>query len=166
MDIGADDILRFREKYRSERQRLMDAIRKGAKTLAGCDDPRIARDHVEDIKRDIESSLTDYKKTVESLNIAGWTGIKCVSFPVATKVAAEISGAALDPSTLLVVSGLGIALGLVSGLADRRQKRKNLEKECDYSYLLHLDRQWKGRARYGGDYNYLLCREMEEFIND
>lgn len=166
LDIGADDILRFREKYRYERQRFMDAIRKGAGTLAGCDDPRIARDHVEDIKRDIESSLTDYKKTIESLNIAGWTGIKCISFPVATKVAAEISGTALDPSTLLVVSGLGIALGLVSGLADWRQKRKKLEKECDYSYLLHLDRQWKGCARYGGDYNYLLCREMEEFIND
>lgn len=83
-----------------------------------------------------------------------------------TKVAAQIAGKELDPSTLLVVSTLGIGLGLVTGLADYRQKRKKVEQESDYSYLLHLGREWKGRARYGKDYNYFLYREMEEFIND
>ena len=66
----------------------------------------------------------------------------------------------------MVVSGLGIALGLVSGLMDVNQKRKKLEREYDYSYLLHLKRNWKGSAMYNKDYNYSLCREMEEFIND
>ena len=83
-----------------------------------------------------------------------------------TKVACEIGGSEMDPSTLMVVSTLGIALGLVSGLTDYRQKRKKVEKESDYSYLLHLGREWKGSAQYGNDYNYFLCREMEEFIND
>ncbi len=39
-------------------------------------------------------------------------------------------------------------------------------KESDYSYLLHLDREWQGRALYNKGYNYFLCRQMEEFIND
>jgi len=60
----------------------------------------------------------------------------------------------------------GAALGLVSGLRNYSQKRKRLLKECDYSYLLHMRREWKGVARYNNDYNYYLCREMEEFIND
>ena len=114
----------------------------------------------------MQMSIKDYRKTVETLNITGLTGIKSLSFPVVTKVASEISGTAMDTSTLMVVSALGIGLGLVSGLADHRQKRKKVEKESDYSYLLHLDRAWKGCGGYGIDYNYLLCRGMEEFIND
>lgn len=134
--------------------------------MSSCADPSIVKDMIEDLKKDIEACLKDYRKAVETLNITVWTGIKSLSFPVATKVASVISGAELDPSTLFIVSGLGVALGLVSGLADWRQKQEKLEKEYDYSYLLHLARKWQKCARYEKDYNYFLCREMEEFIND
>ncbi len=164
--IPPDSILRFREKYRDERQRLLQALRKTAVDLSECTDSTVIQDRLEDAKKEIEASLKDYRKTVETLNITGWTGIKSLSFPVVTKVASQIAGTELDPSTLMIVSTLGIGLGLVSGLADYRQKRKKVEKESDYSYLLHLAREWKGCARYSKDYNYFLCREMEEFIND
>lgn len=164
--ISPEAILAFRQKYHDERGRFVTALQKGAEVLSGCDDPRVAADCLSDVKREIKLALVDYKKSVETLNITGWTGIKSLSFPVVTKVAAQLTGQELDTSTLLVVSALGIGLGLVSGLADLRQKRKKLEKESDYSYLLHMSREWKKRARYDRDYNYFLCREMEEFIND
>jgi hypothetical protein len=166
LSISPDQMLKFREKYRPERQRFLETMRKSAHDLSSCADPSIIKDMIEDLKKDIEASLKDYRKAVETLNVTAWIGIKSLSFPVATKIASMISGAELDPSTLLIVSGLGVALGLVSGLADWRQKLKKLEKECDYSYLLHLSRKWQKCARYEKDYNYLLCREMEEFIND
>lgn len=166
LSIPADAILGFRENYRDERQRFLRAIRKGAESLARCEDASVVRDHIEDIKREIDSSLKDYRKSVETLNITGWTGIKSLSFPLLTKVATEIAGTELDATTLIVVSALGIGLGLVSGLSELRQKRKKLEKESDYSYLLHLSRNWKRCARYNHDYNYFLCRQMEEFLND
>jgi hypothetical protein len=166
LSISPDQMLKFREKYRPERQRFLETMRKSAYDISSCADPSIAKDIIEDLKKDIEASLKDYRKAVETLNITAWTGIKSLSFPIATKVASVISGAELDPSTLLIISGLGAAIGLVSGLSDWRHKKKILEKEYDYSYLLHLTRKWQRCARYEKDYNYFLCREMEEFIND
>lgn len=166
LDIRPAQILEFREKYRNERQRFVHVMRESARELSLCADPSIVRDKIEDLKKDIETSLKDYRKAAETLSITGWTGIKSLSFPVATKVASKIYGSELDPSTLVIISGLGVGIGLVSGLADWRQKQKKLEKECDYSYLLHLSREWQKCARYEKDYNYFLCREMEEFIND
>ncbi len=121
---------------------------------------------IQDMKKEIEASLKDFRSSLSALNIAGLTGLKSLTFPVATKVAALIAGKQLDSSTLLIVTSAGVALGLVSGLTDWNQKRKRLLKECDYSYLMHMQKRWKGIAMYGKDYNYYLCREMEEFIND
>lgn len=164
--IPPESILHFREKYGDERRRLLGALQKSAADLSGCTDPKVVRDRIEDMKKEIEASIKDYRKAVETLHITGWTGIKSLSFPVVTKVAAEFTGEVLNSRTLMVVSALGIAVGLVSGLADYRQKLKKVEKESDYSYLLHLSREWKGQAMYGNDYNYFLCRKLEEFIND
>lgn len=164
--ISPDDLLSFREKYRDERTRFLSSIKQAAKQLSDCDDPSVVRDHLEDIKKDIESALTDYKKSMKVLNIVGWTGIKSLSFPVLTKVITKIIGKELDVTTLSILSALGIGMGVVSGFSEWKHKRRILSKESDYSYLLHLSRRWKGSARYNHDYNYFLCREMEEFIND
>lgn len=166
LDIRPQDLIKFREKYRDERQRFIDAIRNAAKAISECEDETIYYDRLVDLKKEIEGSLTDYRRSMGALNIAGWTGIKSLSFPVVTKVATAIGGITLDVSTLLIISTLGIGIGIVSGFSDWKQKRRALNKNSDYSYLMHLQRNWKGCARYNNDYNYFLCREMEEFIND
>jgi hypothetical protein len=166
LSVKPKDILFFREKYRTERQRLLTAMQTWAKRLSECDDDRIAQDMIQDMKKEIEASLKDFRGSLSALNVAGLTGLKSLIFPVATKVAALFGGPELNSSTLLIVAGADLAVGLVSGLSDRNQKRKKLTKECDYSYLMHMRKQWKGIAMYNNDYNYWLCREMEEFIND
>lgn len=165
-DITPDSIVKFREKYRDERQRFLCAIREAARAFSACDDEVVYRDRIEDFKKEIESSLKDYRGSMQALNVTTWTGIKSISFPVVTKVATAIAGKDLDTTTLAVVSALGIGIGLVSGFSDWKEKRRKLEKESDFSYLMHLKRNWKGSAMYNNDYNYYLCREMEEFIND
>lgn len=166
LEISPHEIVKFREKYRDERKRFINAIREAAKAISECEDETVYEDRLEDLRKDIESALSDYRRSMQALNVAGWTGIKSLSFPVVTKVATAIAGKDLDVSTLLIISALGIGIGLVSGFTDWKQKRRKLEKESDYSYLMHLSRNWKGSAMYNHDYNYALCREMEEFIND
>ena len=166
LEIRPHELIKFREKYRDERQRFLSAIRNAAKVISDCDNETVYKDRLEDLKKDIESALSDYRGSMQALNVAGWTGIKSLSFPVVTKVATAIAGKELDVSTLLIVSALGIGLGLVSGFSDWKQKRRKLDKDSDYSYLMHLKRNWTGCAMYNHDYNYFLCREMEEFIND
>lgn len=166
LSIRPTDILSFRAKYRAERQRFLSSMQRWAKCLSDCEDERILQDLIQDMKKDIESSLKDFRGSLSALNVITMTGLKSLTFPVTTKIASVIGGKDLDPSTLMIVTGVGAALGLVSGLSDWNQKRKRLLKECDYSYLMHMRGQWKGVARYDKDYNYYLCREMEEFIND
>lgn len=166
LQLNPMEIVKFRQKYRDERQRFLSAIQNAAREISGCEDERVYEDQIEGLKKEIEEALSDYKKSMGYLKILGWTGIQSVSFPVVTKVGAAIAGRDLAPETLTVISALGVGLGLVSGLADLREKRKRLERECDFSYLLHLRRNWKECAPRNYDYNYILHRKMEEFIDD
>jgi len=166
IEIEPYEILKFRRKYRDERTRLLQALRTSAKTLSECDDPLIVKDHMEDIRRDIESALKDYQDSLSTLNIISLTGLKSITFPVYTGVASTLFGQALDPSKLLIASISGIALGLISGIKEWKKKNAALSKQSNYSYLYHLGREWKNITREGNDYNYYLCRQMEEFIND
>jgi len=166
LSIQAADILSFRKKYRSERQRFLLSMQSCAKDLSDCKDEHIFQDIIHDKKKDIELALKDFRGSLSALNAVTLTGLKSLTFPVCTKIASVIGGKNLDPSTLMIISCGGAALGLVSGLSDWNQKRKKLLKECDYSYLIHMRRHWKGVAMYENDYNYYLSRVMEEFIND
>lgn len=160
------DIISYREKYRDERKRFMSAMRSAATRISACDDPHIVQDLIRDIKKDVESSLEDYRNSLKVLNITALAGIKSLTFPAAAKIASEVSGQGISVETLAIISGLGLGFGVVSGFSEWSQRRRNLSKESDYSYLLHLRRNWRKCAMYNNDYNYDLCRQMEEFIND
>lgn len=164
--IPPKDIIKFRDKYRDERKRFMLAMQSAADRISSCEDPSVVRDHIEDIKTDIESALKDYRRSLEVLNISRLTGLKSLTFPALTKVASMVTGQELSVETLAVVSALGFGFGLVAGFSELSHKRRKLSKKSDYSYLMHLTRNWKNCAMYNNDYNYYLCREMEEFIND
>lgn len=166
LEIRPDALVKFREKYSGERQEFMEAVRNAAQELANCEDEGVYRDRIHDLKKGIEKSLHEYKKSMRTLKVAAWTGMGSLLFPVTTNVATLIAGKGLGTTTLEIISEVGIGLGLVSGLVQFRQKKRLLEGESDWSYLLHMHHNWKGCARYGNDYNYLLCRNMEEFIND
>jgi len=166
LQFTPNQILKFREKYKDERQQFITAIQRAAENLAKCEDQAVYEDALSDLKRTIEAELNDYKKSLSDLKVLGWTGLKSVSFPVATKVAAAIAGQSLDPYVLTILSAMGIGLGLVSGFKDFQGKQKRLREDCDYSYLFHLRRDWRGCARYDRDFNYLLSRRMQDFIDD
>jgi len=129
-------------------------------------DPGVYLDRMNDVKQEVEKSLRDLRRSLEALSVGEMTGMKILTVPVFTQVAKAIGGADLSPATLCVMSALGLGVGLVSGILNYRDKARKLEGACDYSYLLHMGREWKGRARNGSDYNYALCRDLEEFIND
>ena len=89
--------------------------------------------------------------------------MKTIIFPATTGVISKYIP--LDPTQLAILNATGLAMGVVSGLATMKQKGKRLSEEYDYSYLVNLQREWQTCYR-GEDWNYFLCRQMEEFIND
>lgn len=84
IDIRPQDLLKFREKYRDERQRFILAIRDAAMVISECEDETVYNDRLEDLKKEIESSLTDYRGNMEALNIAGLSRQQLLSHPCAT----------------------------------------------------------------------------------
>jgi hypothetical protein len=144
-------ILSFREKYRAERQRFMASIRLSATKLSNCENSAIAEDIIHDIQKDIEATLKEFRGSLRALKLESLTGLKSLTFPIATTVATAIFGKDLSPETLKILLVAGAAIGLVSGLCNYHQKEKKLQKECDYSYLMHLRREWQGIAMYNND---------------
>lgn len=163
LNLAPEALLSFREKRRDERRRFVTAVQSAAKALANCHDATVARDVYEGMKRDISTSMDDYRGAMDLLKVEGWTGMKTIVFPVTTGVIGKL--VSLEPTQLAVLATTGLALGVVSGLASMKQKGKRLSKEHDYSYLVNLRREWQNCYR-GEDWNYYLCRQMEEFIND
>lgn len=163
INISPRKLLSFRERRRDERHRFVGAVRNAAERLANCHDVKIAQDVYQDIKKDVAESLEEYRKSMDLLKVEGWTGIKTLMFPATTSMLGKLID--LDPSKLKIISAVGVAMGAVSGLAVVAQKRKKLIHEYDYSYLFHMRRTWENCYR-GYDWNYYLCRQMEEFIND
>ena len=61
LEIRPQEIIKFREKYRDERQRFIGAIRTAAKAISECEDGTVYRDRIKDLKKDIEEALSDYR---------------------------------------------------------------------------------------------------------
>jgi hypothetical protein len=161
--ITTKELINFRRRRHEQRKRFFNAIKKAARDISQCADPKIIQDMVHDLKINIESTLTDYRESADILRVTSWTGLKTIAIPIVTSVIEKMI--TFDPTSLTILSGTGIAMGAMSGLKEYKRNKKKLEKEFEYSYLIELRNRWKNTRR-DGDYNYYLCRKMEEFIND
>lgn len=166
LDVRPDQLVSFREKYRDERQRFLSAVGEAAKTISACEDPDVYNDRIDDLKKEIEISLCDYRRSLEALHVTSLTGIQSLQFPVLTTIATVIAGGDLSATTLAVQSALGFAVGLVSGLVGIKHQRRRLEKESDFSYLLHLKRDLQQGAAAASDHVWRLRDSMHQFIYD
>lgn len=166
LSIRPEEIIRFRERRKYERRAFVNSVKRAANQLSNCMDPKIIKDLIEEHKKDIKKSVDIYKKSADILNVTGWVGLESLSFPIFGEVLNAVIPAS-DPLQMLIISTTGIALGVIAGITSLGEKKRRLSVESDYSYLLHLDREWKkfsGNQKVG--FNYLLWRDMEEFIND
>jgi hypothetical protein len=163
LSIPPSAILSFRERRRAERHRFAEAVRAAAEQLANCRDPNVAQDMYEELKKDVRDSLEEYRRSMDVLKVEGWTGLKTLVFPAATKVLSGLFP--LDETQVTLLSATGVAIGAVSGLASLHEKGRRLARDCEYSYLFNMQREWEKCYR-GKDWNYYLCRQMEEFIED
>jgi hypothetical protein len=60
------------------------SVRDAAMVISECEDETVYNDRLEDLKKEIESSLTDYRGNMEALNIAGLSRQQLLSHPCAT----------------------------------------------------------------------------------
>jgi len=79
LSIPPDQILKFREKYRDERQRFLSTIQHSARQLSECENASVGNDIINDLQKDIDSALKDFRGSLSTLNILSLTGLKSVN---------------------------------------------------------------------------------------
>jgi len=162
--IPAKTIISFREKYRDERRHFIESVKTFVTRISDIDDPQIVRDAINEYKKDIESSIKDFRGSLTSLKFTSLTGIKTISFPVGFNAITLFGTGGFEYVTISSIAGL--ALGLLTSYVGYKEKRKTMIKECDFSYIYFLSNTFDKWHYDGGPLNYHLYRQIEEFIND
>jgi hypothetical protein len=159
MHLTPYQIIRFREKRKDERRLLNETLNSIADELRNIKDPKIVREAVDEQRKKIEFSLNEYKKSMDIINISDWTGM----ISLFTTVAVDVMGyLGYTGNTIAPINTFGIGIGLISGIASHIT-RKQSSNDNAYSYLTSLDRLSSSGFE---NYNYILNRKIEEFIND
>lgn len=162
-DITPQKLLKFREKYSDERRNFMRAIKASAKLLANCHDAKVAEEMFQEIQKDIAGATADYRQSMDFLNATTFAGCTTASIPITTPVLKGLLPIAAEPAAILGTTVL--ALGAIAGMAALRQKGKRLQKDCDYSYLVHAEKDFPTTIDALSVPNRLRY-DLNEFIND
>lgn len=163
-DIPADSIISFREKHIDERKKFIDSIKRYSKAISSIDDPQIIEDAVNEYKKDVEKSITDFKDSLRTLKVKSFIGIKMFAFPLAANVMNWLGAWNFEYQIISTVAGL--AIGLLTSFVDYKEKRKKLVKESDFSYIYSMKGTFDNWHYGGVPLNYHLFRRIEEFVND
>lgn len=162
LNIQPTDILKFRRQRKYERQRFLSAINNSATKLSNCSDPKIKDDILHEIKDDIDSSMLEYKKSMDILNVVGWCGLSSIALPAVSALFHNVV-----PSGSPVIDIGSITIGAMACVGDLAFKSKP-QRNSDYSYLFEIQDRW-GSPYYNrdiGGYNHWLNDRMFEFVND
>lgn len=156
LDITPQQIIEFRSKRKDERKQFQQAFDLFCDKLSQATDPKILDQIWEDEKKEIEYALTEYKKSMDILKTVKWGGYVTSLITVATDALGYTD---FNSNVIQGVTSAGIGIGLLTGVL----KKKFAPRPTPYSYLSEARALVPNRFK---DYNYLLYRKMEEFIND
>ncbi len=156
LDITPSQILRFRKERKDERKRFNEALDAFSDKISKVNDPSILKQLWHDERKEVESALCEYKKSMDIIKVCGWVGGISSMLTIATDALGYTD---FSKNAIQYMGSAGIGLGLLTGLARERSEIK----PPPYSYLSYLSEL--GKSNFS-EYNYNLYRKMEEFIND
>lgn len=156
LDITPKQIIEFRSKRKDERKQFHQAFDLFCDKLSQATDPQILNQIWEDEKKEIEYALTEYKKSMDILKVIKWGGYISSLVTIATDALGYTN---FNTSVIQGITTAGLGIGLLTG----KLEKKFTPSATPYSYLSEARSLAPSRFK---DYNYVLYRKIEEFIND
>lgn len=143
MLITPEELLEFRERRSDERKEFILAIENFSDKLSKITDKNIIEDLINDEKKEIERATTEYKNSMDLLNVEKWVG----GLSSTATVLAEV----IPETGILgnILPGLAVAQLLITGYIG--VKGRNVKK-TPYSYLTSIYNKTPVTI---GNYNYL-----------
>jgi len=137
---------------------LNETLNNVADELKNITDEKIAQEILHDQTEKIGFALNEYKKSMDIIKISEWTGM----ISLFTSMAVDVMGCLGYAGNIIApINTAGIGIGLISGISSHINKQSNSSNP--YSYLSSLNKLASGNFN---NYNYVLNRKIEEFIND
>ena len=156
LGIPASKILEFREKRKDERAQFQRAIDDFSKRFASASDPRILEQILNEEKIKVEYALTEYKKSMDIMKVVKWGGYIT---SLATITTDALGYTSFNSNVIQGLTSAGIGVGLLTGLLEKKINSIN----TPYSYLSSIKNL---SMDYFNEYNSMLYKKVEEFIND
>ena len=167
LDIEPKKILRFREIRKDERSRFLAAVERFDQRIREADAPEVIETIFNDERKEIETALSDYQKSMDVLGALTLGGYLTTAFSVGAAVWESIQG--IPPIANGIGTLAGPAVSVLTGIWEKKANRSN----TPYSYLAHVKNAFSHAPNSGlpfddrlGQYNYSLSRGIEEFISD
>jgi len=144
-EVPMKRFLRFHRTYEAERMQFRTAIEKLTEDATALDDATAIRDLLEQQKKTIANALADQRKIMDELGVETAMSLMAVSAPTG----AVLVGGALshfDPIMTSVASGVTLALSFVGWTAKIRQAKRKAIRNCDWHYLLRVEKSFDVRT--------------------
>jgi hypothetical protein len=158
MQLSPQQIIKFREARKDERNLLDLTLTNVADELRNIKDEKIAQEILHEQRVKIGFALNEYKKSMDIIKITEWTGMISLFSSMAVDVMGYLGYAG---NIIAPINTAGIGIGLISGISSHINKQSN--NNNPYSYLNSLNKLTSSNLN---NYNYILNRKIEEFIND
>ena len=169
LDIPPESILKFREERRDERAQFMNSINHLRDELSKATAPEIINDIIHDEKGKVNAAVTDYKKSMDLLNVVKFGGVLTTVLTIAADAMGYCNNIPSEYTTAMASAGLWI--DILTGLKEQQIK----SNDNPYTYLAHMKFSFSffpDSSKYFAQlpilskYNYTLSRGIEEFICD
>ncbi len=162
LDIPPAELAKFRERRKDERNRFYTSIQNLGEKLSTCSDERIILDIIHDYRKEIETSINEYKKSMIDIKATRFIGVKSMLIPVVKSVMDEFYTMPEELSKGLALAGLGV--GVIGAFWETRKAINEKRKHFEYDYLLQLDKL-KSRS-YTHDFHNNIHTEYQLYLAD
>jgi hypothetical protein len=167
-EIPADKILEFKHKRQDEIQNFRKCIFDLKSEIESTIDRDISIDRIEAKAKQLSIAQSDYKKSADIIKAKKWFGSSMMGIPASIGLCNLLS---IPTGATLMLAGTGIALGGLYNLATSKEDLKKLNKENPASFLVELEKNFKGHfrgtsTRSPGDINMTAWNSMAEYVAD
>jgi Family of unknown function (DUF6236) len=142
-DVPLDKVLRFRENHEAERVAMRVAVESIMSEAEKIDDPVRLDLFWRKKKKEVDTAVKNYQRTMRSLNLMAFASLFKISIPTGVTTAVMANAGWLGEKTAMVLTGAAFAVDAAGWWGNRQFRKQQTDQKCPWIYSL------KVRDRFG-----------------
>jgi len=139
--VSLETVLDHHRSRQDERRAFRQATEGILAEATSMSNPTILADYLTDRRRKIEKQVSDYRKTLDEINVSAIESALKVSVPAWFVTAGSMIGG-FESSVTGILTSLGIAISAIAWWAKVRQDRRQAVASCPWHYWTDTQQQF------------------------